>query len=145
MKKNTGIIIAVVAIVALAAGFFGGQWYSRSQLRRNFAGRSGGFNFVGANGQTGGQNRFAGGGRVVGQILSIGNGTMTVKMPDGSSRIVILSDSTVYSKSAKASASDLKQGENVGVFGASNSDGSVTAQDIQINPEFRATGSGIQR
>ena len=59
-------------------------------------------------------------------------------MPDGSSKIAILTNNTVYNKSAKGTKDDLKTGEQVGVFGSTNPDGSVTAQDVQINPSVRA-------
>jgi hypothetical protein len=58
-------------------------------------------------------------------------------MTDGSSKIVILSDSTNYSKTDKTDKTSLKTGDQVGVFGSDNADGSVTAQTIQLNPQFR--------
>lgn len=42
------------------------------------------------------------------------------------------------SKTATGSASDITVGQNVVAFGSANSDGSVTAQNIQLNPLFRA-------
>lgn len=60
--------------------------------------------------------------------------SLTIKLQDGSSKIVILSDKTAYVKSDKASKTDLKAGETVAVFGTDNSDGSVTAQNVQLSP-----------
>jgi hypothetical protein len=56
---------------------------------------------------------------VIGQILSIDDKTMTVKMMDGSSKIVILPDNVTISKTDSGSKADLKVGENIGVFGQS--------------------------
>lgn len=53
-------------------------------------------------------------------------------------------DSATYSKTAIGAKTDLKIGDNVGVFGTTNSDGSVTAQTVQENPSFgnlRGTGA----
>ncbi len=150
--KNTIIIAVIVAVVFGAGGFFGGMQYQKSQ-RPSFG--NGNFQFQGngqgnrnfsrSGGQSGQANQFQrgnGGGRVAGEILSIDNNTMTVKMPDGSSKIVILSDTTQYTQSSQGSQSDLQVGQQVGVFGVTNSDGSVTAQDVQINPAFRLNPSG---
>jgi hypothetical protein len=60
--------------------------------------------------------------------------SLTVKMTDGSTKIVVLSTSTAFMQSTKAALSDIKTGDTVNVVGTANSDGSVTAQDIQINP-----------
>lgn len=127
--NKTSIIAIVCIIIAGAGGFFGGMQYQKSK-----APVFGGF----ANGQF--RQRFGQGGAngafrpVRGQVISEDATSLTVKMPDGSSRIVVLSGSTQFVKSASGSKSDIKTGDTVMVVGTSNSDGSVTAQDVQINP-----------
>ena len=80
------------------------------------------------------------GNAVVGEILSKDDTSITVKLTDGSSKIVVLSSNTVINKAAIATKNDLTTGERVAVFGTVNSDGSVTAQDIQLNPQMRFGG-----
>jgi hypothetical protein len=134
-NKNTMMIAAaVLIIVAAAGGFFGGMAYQKNQFspfgmmgQNDF--RQGGGNFAGRSGQNGQGIR-----PVSGQIVSVGNNTMTVKLNDGSTKIVILSAGTAINKAATASASDLKAGETVAAFGTVNPDGSVTASNIQLNP-----------
>ncbi len=138
-SKNNLLVIIIVAIVALAIGIFGGMQYQKMQTP-SFAGLNG----AGANGP-GGMMRFGGRGfgganttnrPVIGQIVSLDNNSLTVKMTDGSTKIVVLSSSTMINKTATASKSDLTTGTNVAVFGTSNSDGSVTAQNVSINPQM---------
>lgn len=133
MKVNNIALLIVVLIVGAGIGFFGGQKYSqpsRAQLTQgNFQGGFGGRLRQGGNG--------AGIRPVVGSIISADNNSITVKMADGSSKIVVISDSTIISKTDTGSKSDLKSGDNVAVFGTTSSDGSVTAQNIQLNPMFR--------
>ena len=73
-------------------------------------------------------------GGVAGSIVSMDDKSITVKMTDESTKIVLFSDATAYSNAATASKEDLKVGVDVVVFGATNSDGSVTATNVQINP-----------
>ena len=83
-------------------------------------------------------------GTVNGSILSMDANSITVKLSDGSTKIVLLSGSTTYSNTASASQSDLKTGSTVAVFGTPNSDGSVTATNVQLNPmSFRPQGSPV--
>jgi hypothetical protein len=149
--KNTKVIVPIILVlVGLGAGFFGGYQYRNYRLTQTRAG----FTTGGTGGTSGTFQRFtgtrtatgtgarAGGGAVTGSILSIDTNSMTVKMADGSTKIVILSGSTTYSNTAAASQSDLTTGSNVMVLGTSNSDGSVTATNVQINPQFaRPAGS----
>ena len=136
MKSNMIVVIVVVALVIGAGAFYGGTKYqmsktpARGQIQDGQArNRQGGPN---------GQGRFAnGGGRVRGDIISQDDKSITVKMQDGSSKIVLVGDSAAISKSSGGSKSDLKTGERVAIFGTDNSDGSVTAQTIQLNPMFR--------
>jgi len=146
--KNSGLISVILLLVGLGAGFGGGYFFRNHQLTQARAGLAAG----GAAGASGFQ-RFAGGtrgtgtggargGAVQGSILSIDSNSITVKLTDGSTKIVILSGSTTYSNTASASESDLKAGSTVAVLGSTNSDGSVTATNVQINPMmFRPQGS----
>jgi len=138
--KNTKVIIPIILVlVGLGAGFFGGYQYRNYRLNQT----RGNFGALGANGQrftgargTGQAGGMVRGGAVTGGILSIDSNSITVKLADGSSKIVLFSTSTTYSNTVSAVQSDLKVGENVAVVGATNSDGSVTATNVQINPEF---------
>lgn len=133
--KNTYMIAALALILGLVIGVFAGMKYQQSQVR-NFG--QGQFNRAGnfPAGARGGNNQI-GRGAVVGQIISQDDKSITMKLQDGSSKIVLLSDSMTVSKTDTGSRSDLKMGANVAVFGITNSDGSVTAQNVQLNPMFR--------
>ncbi len=132
MNKNTIMIIAAV-LIALAAvgGFLGGMQYQKGNTSSNLT-QGGNGTFRQRSGMMGqnGQNFRP----VRGQVLSLDSNSLTVKLLDGSTKIIILSGNTAFLKAAKASQSDLKTGDTVNVIGTQNSDGSLTAQDVQINP-----------
>lgn len=135
MKKIVPFL--VIALVVGGISFFGGMKYGLSKNKKadnfgfgNFE-KMGGGNGNGMMRRNGGQN---GGGFVNGEILSKDNNIMTVKMPDGGSKIIIFSTSTKVMKSADGSIDDLKIGENVMATGSTNSDGSITAQSVQLRP-----------
>ena len=134
MNKNL-IIVAVLIILALGGGFFAGMHYQKSQATSLFVGANGVFR--GRFGQGAGGQNFR---PVRGQVLSIDSTGLTVKLMDGTSKIVVVSPSTSFVKSAAATSSDIKTGDTVMVIGAQNSDGSVTAQDVQINPPSMRRG-----
>ena len=135
MNKN--IILAIVAVTIVGAGsFYGGMQYQRSQAPRL---GSGNFQRQMSNGQGTAGMQGSGTGDVQpvsGEILSIDDTGFTVKMPDGSTKIVILSDSPSINKTSGGSKSDLKTGDQVTAFGTANSDGSVTAQSVAIGGGF---------
>jgi len=140
--KNQSIVWIVLIIIVGAGAFFGGMKYQQSQ---QFNTRQFGGNFAGGVGQGG--NRLstrvrAGGGQVIGEILNQDANSITVKLQDGSSKIVILSDKTSINKATSGSKLDLTSGARVAVFGTTNTDGSVTAQMIQINPMSRGANGG---
>lgn len=138
MKTNQIIILIVAVIIVGVGGFFGGMKYQQSQ-RASFTqgfGGGGGY-FRGGFPRGSGQGRGANGMAVVGKVISSDNGSITVQLQDGSSKIVVLPSSATISKSTSGSISDLQTGTNVAVFGTTNSDGSVTAQNVQINPMIR--------
>jgi len=125
MNKNLVIAICLV-IAALIGGFFAGISYQKSMRSTFTMGTQSSIMY----------RRFGQGNQnfrpVRGQILSIDPTGITVKLPDGSSTIIIVGNSTKYAKLDVASRNDLQKGENVMVIGNQNSDGSVTAQNISI-------------
>jgi len=136
MNKN--IIMVVVAITFGGAGFFGGMKYQESKRPANFRQFNG--NVQGL--RTGGSQQVFR--PVNGEIIGSDEQSITVKLQDGSSKIVLLAESTEFLKSQSGSKEDLKVGDKVMVVGSDNTDGSVTAQNIQINPPIRRTENSGQ-
>lgn len=128
--KNNILLFIIIAIVVGAAAFYGGMQYQKSQSPNQFRGQF----RNGNNGQGGFQGRGNGGGMapIRGEIMSTDESSVTVKMQDGSSKILILSGTTAINKASEGSKTDLKTGETITVFGTANADGSVTAQNIAI-------------
>jgi hypothetical protein len=136
MKKNT-LTTVIIAVIVAAIAFFAGTKYEQTQAAsgRQFA--AGNFQ---RNAARGGQGQRGFGGANVGEVVSIDNDSITLKLMDGSSKIVNISGSTTYSKTASASKTDIKSGDRIAAIGTPNSDGSITAQNIQLNPMFRGPG-----
>ena len=146
--KRWLIPVIVVVIVAIGVGaFFGGRAagggtptvaeamkviQNMTAAERQTLGQGGG-----TGGQIGASNRAGGfGGLTSGSIISSDASSITVKLSDGSTKIILYSDSTTISTSTKGSSADLTAGQEVRVTGTTNSDGSITATNIQ-------TGSGV--
>lgn len=142
------LIIVIIAVIVGVASFYGGMKYAQSksifvsgqgnaqnlrnlspeqrqQRMQQFGAGAGGFRS--GSGQ--------GGGLISGEVIFKDETSLVVKLSDGSSKIVFYSDATNVSKFADGSASDLEIGKNIMITGAANSDGSLTAQTIQLRPQ----------
>jgi hypothetical protein len=131
MKKILPIIIAVV--VAGGLGFYGGTSYNQG-ADKSIGTPNGSQNFQAGN-LSGTMRRNGGmqnGGFVGGEIIAKDDKSITVKTQNGGSKIVFFSDSTPVMKSAPGTPADLAAGEEVIVTGSTNSDGSITAQSVQV-------------
>ncbi|MDD4938497.1 MAG: hypothetical protein PHX34_05855 [Candidatus Shapirobacteria bacterium] len=146
MKTNQIIAVLVLLIVFSGASFFAGTKYQQKKLTAGFnrqtinndSGLGQGMGRGVANntntdtaknrGQTPGFRQ------TIGEIISLDDTSITIKMADSSSKIVLISDSTSVNQSVTASKADLKVGLQVAVMGDQNTDGSVTGQNIEINP-----------
>jgi hypothetical protein len=132
LKNKSTIIFAVIALlVGAVAGFFGGKAYQASQTASLRSRYTGSFQGTG----TANTNLTS----VRGQILSNDDNSMVVKLSDGSTKIVIFGASIPISKMTAGSSTDLTAGTSVTVMGITNSDGSVSAQSVQIG-----TGAGAR-
>ena len=129
MKKNLPIMVLIIVLVAGGA-FLGGMKYGQSTVASN----------SNAQGQRGaGLRNGRGTGTqsanfVAGSIISKDDKSLTIQSRDGGSKIVFYSPSAVVEKFVTSTISDLAIGENVTVNGKTNSDGSLTAQSIQLRP-----------
>lgn len=121
--KNTNIVAGVLLTVGLGIGFFGGMQYQKNQPQ---TGRQISFRRFGQSGSNAGAVR--------GQVISEDNSSITVKLQDGSSKIVLLTSSTMFGQFTEASRSAVIAGSAISVFGTTNPDGSITAANVQLNP-----------
>ena len=55
--------------------------------------------------------------QTVGEITSVDDSSITVKTPDGGSKIILVSDSTTINKAAQVDKTDLKAGSKVSISG----------------------------
>lgn len=139
--KNPLIVTVIIALVVGVVGFLGGVKYQQTKTINStngfIQGQGGQRNRNGRN-----MGRGANGGATLGEVVSVDNNSIVVKLADGSSKIVNVSNTTTFSKTDTASKTDIKTGDRIAVFGATASDGSVTAQNVQLNPMFRIGPGG---
>ena len=145
--------IIVVAVIVGSGAFYGGMKYTKSKSPRDGFSRGDfqnlspeerqqRFQEFGANvgsafsgdheGGSGFGSRTGGSQPFSGEIISQGDGSLTIKLSDGSTRIIFVTDSTQITKSVNGTVDDLSEGEQVFVAGTENPDGSYTAQTIQL-------------
>lgn len=130
-----GFLLATVAIAG--ASFWGGMTYQKTRTQsnlRNFVGNRTDGNRVMLRNGNGTQLPAGMGGRgmVSGEVSKIEDMTLTVKLPDGSSKIVILSNETKYLTSTPGSKDLLKEGTKVKIEGSNSNEGITTANQVQI-------------
>ncbi len=141
MKKNMKKIISSVIILLVVGGaFYGGTLYGKGQkLTNSFANLASGQARMQQFGNTAGNRQS--GGFSSGEIIAKDANSITVKLRDGSSKIIFFSDSTKITKSVQGNLDDLKSGQNITVTGTTNQDGSITSQSIQIIPSISPSPS----
>jgi len=140
-KKSLGLVLVVILVVGLGS-FYGGIVYSKSKnnstrmMNPNLrAGQFGGERIENRSPR----NIMNGGGFTAGEIISKDDKMVTIKLQNGGSKIVFVGESTKVLKSAQGTFTDLVVGQLVTVNGTPNTDGSVTAESIQLRPEMPKT------
>lgn len=142
MKKIIFVFIAV--LLAVGGAFYGGMKYQQSKSpfgnlsRENFQNLSSEqrqqLQANVGNTIAGGADRRASSNFISGEVIAIDEQSLTIKMPEGGSKIVLYSGATEISKFTNGNSGDLEVGKTISVTGETNDDGSITAQSIQIRP-----------
>ena len=160
MKRWLVAVVIVVVIVVGVGAFFGGKASGggtpspqaalkvltnltaaqRQQLLGSGGGLGGLFGGSRGTGGAGGTGGTGAGGFTTGSIVSSDSTSITVKLTDGSTKIVLYAPSTVIAVSKTGSAADLTTGQDVTVTGTANSDGSITATRIHVGTLPRIVG-----
>ena len=158
IKKSLNLVTLILVVVVGSAAFFGGVKYQENKISkmnqdspfaqgnpfsgRNQMGNRNGGNQANNTQNTGVGEKRMGNGQVMGEITSVADTSITVKMTDGSSKIILIGEKTSINKASIATKTDLKVGEKVAVFGTPNTDGSVSGTSIQLNPSMPNIPSG---
>lgn len=157
MKKFLPIII-IVAVIFGATAFYSGMLYGQSKKPVSLSSQGNINNFRnltpeqrqqmmqsgGFNNRSKGANRQDGANFTSGEVISKDDKSLTVKLRDGGSKIIFYSDTTQIMKLASSTMTDLNVGETISANGTANSDGSITAQSIQVRPNFPEPPVGSQ-
>lgn len=135
LMKQMYIIILVI-VVALTA-FFGYKAYRRTYLQANFERSAGSSQNRLGNTQEGPipqSGDLCGGTGGNGEIVSLDTNAFSLKLKNGTNRLIHLANQTTIKTSAGSSAteSDLKTGDRVTLVGGPNPDGSFTANGIFV-------------
>lgn len=133
MKKIIPFLIILI-MAAAGAAFLGGVKYGQNKIKSSRLG----LQSMGGGLRGGRQGGPSTGGFINGEILSKDEKSLTVKLRDGGSKIIFFSTSTEVGKFVQGTAADLVAGKSVMAAGKANSDGSITAQSIQIRPKGAA-------
>ncbi len=141
MNKQSQIV-GVIGLVVTVASLYAGMKYGQTSVPM-LQGGVGNFQSMtpeqraqfaqgrGGRGMSAGQNS---GGFSNGEIISKDYTSITVKLRDGGSKIIFLSGTTEVSAFTAATKDALEIGKTVMIMGKANSDGSLTAQTIQVRP-----------
>ena len=135
LERNVVISAALALIIGLGIGHYTAGNASAATTRSGF----GGGTRVTFQGRGGNQ---ANAGFVAGSIAKMDSESVTLSTRDGSSHLILFTPDTSVLKSVEGTTTDLKIGQDVVVTGSTNSDGSVSAQTIQIRPAGSPSAPG---
>ena len=126
-------VCGIVGIIVLVIVFFVGASYGKGQTSTSTSAAATAYGGA----RTKGAGGFGGG--TVGQIIYKDATSITVALTSGGSKIIFLDNTTPITKQVSGTMTDLAVGTNVMVTGTANTDGSLSAQSIQIRPNMPTT------
>lgn len=131
--KNKNIVYIILGITLVISFFVGLQVGKKQSKNNNFANfkNSQTFNRMSGTSKSTNGNRL-GFNSTLGEIIEKSDNSITIKLKDSGSKIIIVSNSTEVFKTVNVTKDDLKIGDNIMVDGKVNDDGSITANSLRI-------------
>lgn len=147
MDRKMIVAVLITAIVFGAVGFGGGMMIGKKSASPGVSGRMMGANgtpggFPGQDAQSGGGN-FSTGNVAVGKVTDKDDKSFTLKLADGSTRVVYYSSSTTFSKTETVTAGDVSVDTTVSAMGTATSGGDLTATRVTIGEGIGFGGRGM--
>ena len=139
MHKNKNLVLIISFVLVAVIAFYSGTFFGGNKSATKGTGNFANGQFSGVNGTQRGV-RAGNGGAVSGVVLSKDANSITVKLRNGGSSIVFYGANSKFMKSVSGSSDDVLVGSNVLVSGTPNSDGSITAESINLNPNIGGFG-----
>ncbi len=133
--KNKNLLVAILVIGVGIGGFFAGMRYQQNRQPSRA-------DFKAMRGMSQGTQQGEGSGMIRGEIIGQDEESVTVKLLDDSSKIILISENTAINKTTEGSVDDLEAGKQIVVFGQENSDKSISATNIQLDFGFRESMRG---
>lgn len=122
MKRE--ILFLIILILVATAAFYGGMKYQQSKMPQRI--------FF----QRGGQTIQAREGMFYGEVISKDEKNLTLKLPDGSTRIVFLSEQTEFLKTTEGDLNDIEVGKQIMIIGNQTIEGAFVAEQIHLSPRI---------
>jgi len=142
MNMNIGKTVLVIVLIILA-GMIGLAVGILFNIRRNLAA-----NFSNRPRMMRSWNRFPSNqsktglrNTIRGQITAVNGDTVTVQLLNGASQTVQITNTTTIDNANQGTKQDLQNGKTVQINGITNSDGSINATTVLVNPPTPVTTS----
>ena len=126
-KKQT--INLIIVLVLMGVSFYiGTQFPAKKMWNNQFA----------MQGKQGSVKQFNpnNGGMISGEVISKDEQSISIKLRDGGSKIILFSTSTVITKGSQGGIDDLTIGSQIMAVGSQNKDGSITARNIHLRNDI---------
>jgi hypothetical protein len=133
-SKKQWLVVIITSLVI--AGAFTGIGYKIGSKKSGFGPMNGqlqGRTMMGGPGRS--STGMRGNGNVAGTVLSQDAASLTLTLPQGGSRTVLITPTTTVLKTAPGIMGDIQKDSFLMVSGTSNADGSISASTLSIRPK----------
>ena len=134
-KKFNLTTLVLLVVLFLAGSFYLGMSYQKTKIptpgtnREAMRGMMNGGDFINSENLA---NRGMRAGQIIGEVIKINEDSFTIKLNDGGSNTIYITEETTFTQTQKIEKNKLEEGREVVVFGNNQENQSVIAESVQI-------------